>query len=63
MANRRIYITHSDRVTLQEAIVAVHVCLVNDVEPGEVADLTNGVVVFYNDKTKHPSFQVWRARK
>lgn len=62
MANR-IYITHSDRVTLQEAIEAVYACLVNDVEPGEVATLSNGMAVSYNDKTKHASFQVWRIRK
>ena len=62
MANR-IYITHSDRVTLQEAIEAVYACLVNDVEPGEVADLSNGLAVFYNDKTKHSCFEVWRTKK
>lgn len=62
MANR-IYITHSDRVTLQEAIEAVYACLVHDVNPGEVADLSNGLAVFYNDKTKHSSFQVWRTKK
>lgn len=62
MANR-IFITHSDRVTLQEAIKAVYVCLVNDVNPGEVVKLTNDLVVFYNDKTKHSSFQVWRTKK
>lgn len=62
MANR-IYITHSDGVTLQEAIEAVYVCLVNDVNPGEVAELTNGLEVFYNDKTKHSCFDVWRTKK
>ena len=61
MANR-IYITHSNRVTLQEAIQAVYACLINDVEPGEVVTLTNGLAVFYNDKTKHSSFQVWRDK-
>lgn len=62
MANR-IYITHSDRVTLQEAIEAVYACLVHDVDPGEVVTLSNGMAVFYNDKTKHSSFQVWRTKK
>ena len=62
MANR-IHITHSDRVTLQEAIQAVYVCLVHDVETGEVADLTNGLAVFYKDKTKHSCFEVWRTEK
>lgn len=61
MANR-IYITHSDRVNLQEAIEAVHVCLGSNVKPGSVATLTNGLAVFYNDKTKHSSFQVWRDK-
>lgn len=62
MANR-IYITHSDRVTLQDAIEAVYVCLVNNVNPGEVVTLSNDLAVFYNDKTKHSSFQVWRTKK
>lgn len=62
MANR-IYITHSDRVTLQEAIEAVYACLVNDVNPGEIVTLSNGMAVFYNDKTKYSSFQVWRTKK
>lgn len=62
MANR-IYITHSDRVTIQEAIEAVRACLVHDVKPGELVTLSNsnGMAVYYNDKTKHPTFQVWRA--
>lgn len=59
----RVYITHYDGVTLKEAIEAVNVCLVNDVEPGEVVTLSNGVAVSYNDKTKRPSFLVWRTKK
>lgn len=59
----RIYITHSDMVTLQEAIEAVYACLVNDVDPGEYARLSNGLAVMYKDETKHPSFQVWRTKK
>ena len=62
MANR-IYITHSDEVTLQEAIDAVYACLVNHVEPGEGISFPNEMAVFYKDKTKHPSFQVWRTKK
>ena len=62
MANR-IFITHSDRVTPQEAIETVYACLVNDVKPGEVVTFHNGMAVFYKDKTKHPSFQVWRTRE
>lgn len=62
MANR-IFITLSDGVTLHEAIEVVYSCLVNNVEPGEVLSFHNGMAVFYKDKTKHPSFQVWRAIK
>ena len=62
MANR-IYITHTDRVTPQEALQAVYSCLVNNINPGVVFTLSNGLAVFYKDKTKHPSFQVWRTRK
>lgn len=62
MANR-IYITHSDGVTLQEAIKAVYSCLVHKVSPGVVVTLSNDLGVFYNDKTKHSSFQVWRTKK
>lgn len=62
MANR-IYITHSDRVTLREAIEAVHVCLKYGVKPGTFTELTNELAVIYSDKTKHPSFQVGRTRE
>lgn len=62
MANR-IFITYSDGVTLQEAIEAVHVCLGAKVNPGEIATLTNGLALYYNDKTKHSSFQVWRGKE
>jgi len=62
MANR-IFITHSDGVTLQEAIEAVYSCLIHDVEPGVVVSFHNGMAVFRKDKTKHPSFQVWRTKK
>lgn len=62
MANR-IYITHSDGVTPQEAIDAVYAGLVNYIEPGVCISFPNGMAVFYKDKTKHPSFQVWRKKK
>ena len=62
MANR-VYITYYSGVTLQEAIEAVNVCLKGKVGVGEVAELTNGVYLCYNDKTKNPSFQVWRQKK
>ena len=63
MANKRIYITHTDRVTLQEAIEAINVCLVHDLDPGVLMTLSNGLAVYYNDKNKNPSFEVWRTRK
>ena len=63
MANR-IYITHSDQVTLQEAIETIQVGLANDLlEPGVVVVRPNGLVVYYNDKTKNPSFEVWRRTR
>lgn len=60
---KRIYITHSDRVTVNEAVEAIHICLMYDINPGTVMSLTNGIAVRYNEKTTHPSFQVWRTSK
>lgn len=59
MANR-IYITHTDKVGTEEAISAVDLCLLHDIDPGSVCTLSNGICVRYKEKTKHPSFQVWK---
>ena len=58
----RIYISHTDNVSIKEALGAVKVCLVGGMESGAVYTLNNGLGVFYKDKTKNPSFQVWRIK-
>ncbi len=62
MANR-IYISHSDQVTLQEALETIQVGLAHGLDRGVVVVRPNGLVVYYNDKTKNPSFEVWRRTK
>ena len=57
---KRIYITHTDEVGTEEALWAVDLCLLHDIDPGSVYTLYNGVGVYYNEKTKNPSFQVWK---
>ena len=59
---KRIYITHTDEVGTEEAVRAVDLCLLHDIDPGSVYTLSNGVGVYYNEKTKNPSFQVWKRQ-
>lgn len=58
----RIYIYHTDAVSVKEALEAVKVCLFDGMEPGAVYTLNNGLGVFYKDKTKNPVFDVWMAK-
>ena len=61
--SKRIQINHAEDLTPYEVVSAVKVCLLNEMCPGEVVTLTNRISVFYNDKTKNPSFYVWRNGK
>lgn len=61
MANR-ISITFAENVDTYEALHAIEVCVMDDMEPGAVYTLTSGLAVHQKEHTKNPSFQVWRWR-
>lgn len=59
--SKRITITHDD-IKPADAILAVKVCVFENIQPGEVFTLTNGLAVESSRKAKFPSFYVWRSR-
>ena len=61
--SKRISIQHADDLTPYDAVLAVEVCLRYTIRPGEIITLSNRIAVFCNDKTKNPSFQVWRSEQ
>ena len=59
--SKKIYITHADDVSLEEAIVSVKAALISKdpIRVGEMVWLTNGCCVDYV-QSKHPTFHIWR---
>lgn len=60
--SKRITITHDDDIKPADAILAVKVCVFENIQPGEVCTMTNGLAVESSRKAKFPSFYVWRSR-
>ena len=63
--SKKIYITHDDDVSARDAIQAVKVALfeIPENEWVGVVELSNGLELSFNEKTKNLSIWVWRGRK
>ena len=60
---KRIYISHSDDITPENALAIATVVMRNCEEKTGIVTMSNNIVVYFSEHTKNPCLTIMREKK